>query len=404
MPARVTVGADRVVYADGKPFFLVGARHMPVGGTPAILADAGFNAYRTLAFGSESADPDPLPDPADGICFWSYVFDRTCLGRSPGYRSELEELVARVKDHPAFLCYENFNEPAKVSMWQEGKKKPKAMPEDLSAGTALLRSLDPHHPLWLAHNFQRTAETLASYNQCADIVGSNCYPVMPQGGIRRYLTVRNDGRMIDCPDQTIHAVARYTEKMMKVSAGRMPIWMLIQGMANASWLNPENTPIPAERTIDESKIRYPTYQELRFMAFDAIIAGATGLAMSLHKTAVGSDAWDAVKRVARELRGLGQALTALVYEGPVTVTYEDLGFTIWDGVKVLAREDEQSVWLFAANTAFDPAQVTMRLSNVPSNCTAVVESEGREAAVENGLLTDAFGPYAVHVYRIPAQG
>ncbi len=399
MPTKVTVEQNKLVYADGKPFFLIGARHMPEGGTPAILAEAGFNAYRTLAFGTESADPDPFPDATDGIYFWSYVFDRTFLGRSPQYRFQLEKLVKRVRSHPAFLCYENFNEPAKVSMWKEDKKAPKALPEDLSAGTALLRNLDSQHPIWLAHNFQRTVETLASYNTCADIVGSNCYPVMPVGGIRRYLTVRNDGRMIDCPDQSIHAVAHYTEKMMKVVDRRMPVWMLIQGMANANWLDPANTPIAAERTIDASKIRYPTHKELRFMAFDAITAGATGLAMSLHKTPVGSDAWKAVTHVARELRELCEALTSPAYAGRLAVTYTDIGFTIWDGVKLLARQDRHSLWLFAVNTAFDPAKISIHIPDTSCH-RATVAGENREVKFDNSTIHDFFEPYGVHVYRM----
>ena len=46
MPEIVQIGRDRVTQVDGRPFFLIGARHMPEGGTPEILRDAGFNAFR----------------------------------------------------------------------------------------------------------------------------------------------------------------------------------------------------------------------------------------------------------------------------------------------------------------------------------------------------------------------
>jgi hypothetical protein len=44
---------------------------MPVGGSPAMLRDAGFNAFRLTAFGTETNDPEPVPDDLEGIYFWS---------------------------------------------------------------------------------------------------------------------------------------------------------------------------------------------------------------------------------------------------------------------------------------------------------------------------------------------
>ena len=398
MPKVVQLDENRIAHVDGRPFFLIGARHMPEGGTPAMLAEAGFNAYRRLAFGTETSGGEPLPDPDLGIHFWSYIYDRAAFGRSSDYRGQLDEHVRQVRDHPAMLCYENFNEVA--MLWRSDT--PKAEPDELDEGMRLLRELDPDHPVWLAHSCERTVDTLARYNDSMDIVGCNPYPIIPQG-LRQHVGIRADGRIVDCPDQTIHAVGHYTKKMMRVGGGKMPVWMLIQALANENWFNPQYSPEFAGQGIDESKILYPTYEEMRFMAYDAIICGATGLALSMHGTPTDGKEWQDVKRLVAELRGLHDALASPPADVEVEIAHADLGFTIWDGVEMLARRKGDKVYLFTANTAFDPARVTMRLSNVPSNCTAVVEAEGREAAVENGLLIDAFEPYAVHVYRLPAQ-
>ena len=194
---------------NDRPFFLIGARHMPKGGTPAMLAEAGFNAYRNLPFGTETSEPEPPPKRDEGILFWSYIWNRAVFGFSRDHRRELTDHVRRVRDNPALLCYENLNEPKRPG-------RVKATPEQLHEGTALLRELDPHHPIWLAHSCHHMVETLARYNPCTDILGANPYPVVPQGMRAHHVGARSDGRVLDCPDQTIHAAGKYTEKMQRV--------------------------------------------------------------------------------------------------------------------------------------------------------------------------------------------
>ena len=399
MPAHVTFDRDCICHVDGEPFFLIGARHMPDGGTPAMLADAGFNAYRRLAFGHEISTPEPLPEADEGLYFWGYIYDRAALDHCPGYRRELEDYVRAVRNHPALLCYENLNEPA--MFFQD--RPLKAEPDELREGTQLLRELDPDHPIWLAHSCHRTVEFLAGYNHAADAIGCNPYPVAPRG-IRQHLGFLPDGRILDCPDQSIHTVGRYTEKMMRVGGGTMPVWMLIQALANENWYSPKHTPELAGQGIDEAMILYPTFEQMRFMAYDAILAGATGLAFSMARTPVESPTWTDVKRLVCELRNLTDALTAPPADRPVEMAYTDLGFTIWDGVRVMARQRGDRLFLFAANTACDPAAVQMRMPRLTADTCAVVENEDREVPVEKGVLSDRFEPFAVHIYRLTIPG
>ena len=37
MPRRVTLDPHRLTRTDGRPFFLIGARHIPEGGSPQLL-------------------------------------------------------------------------------------------------------------------------------------------------------------------------------------------------------------------------------------------------------------------------------------------------------------------------------------------------------------------------------
>lgn len=397
MPFYVTIDQDRIAHVDGKRFFLIGARHMPEGGTPQLLKEVGFNAYRILAFGHDVSAPDPLPEPDSGIMFWSYLYDRLVLGRKPEYRKELLCHIREVRRHPAFLCYENYNEIAWA--WKNGPCK--AQPEELQEGLALLRTEDPDHPIWLAHACNRTAEALARYNSCLDILGCNPYPVQP-GQLRHHIGFRPDGYLLDCPDRTIHAVGRYTEKMMRVGNGRTPVWMLVQALANENWFNPLHTPEYAGETIDSSKVLYPTLAQMRFMVYDAIASGATGIALSMYRTPTTGAIWEDIKSLVKELRSLHDALCAQPVLGEIQVTYTDLGFSIWDGVRTLARRLGDYVYLFAVNTAFDPAEAAIRLPINVKN-VAQVRGQDRELAVKNNVLRDRFEPYAVHVYQLRTQ-
>jgi len=395
MPAKVTIDADGITHVDGDPFFLIGARHMPEGGTPEMLRDAGFNAYRTLAFGHEVKGPEEIPSDLEGIRFWSYIYDRADFTKSPDCEPQLREKVRQLKDHPALLCYENLNEP--TLLYRSDRFK--AEPQDLARGTAVLRDLDPDHPIWLAHSCTNTVETLRRFNPCMDIVGANPYPLYVPG-MRAHIGVRNDGRMLDCPDQSIHAVGKYTQKMMNVADGGLAVWMLIQAMANENWYSPVHMPEMAGQGIDESKILYPTYEQMRFMVFDAVVHGATGVALSMSGTPTEGDIWRDITRLVGELTDMHDALCAPPVPGDAEISYTDLGFTVWDGVRTLARRLGNDVYVFAVNTQFDPAQVTMRAPALDGATEASVVHEDRQAPVENGAITDRFEPYGVHVYRV----
>ena len=49
---------------------------------------------------------------------------------------------------------------------------------------------------------------------------------------------------------------------------------------------------------DEAAVLYPTLEEMRFMAFAAIVNGATGLLFSMHGVSTADDAiWPSIRQV-----------------------------------------------------------------------------------------------------------
>ncbi|MHC4872279.1 MAG: hypothetical protein ACYTFY_10580 [Planctomycetota bacterium] len=393
---KVIIDKNRITHIDGKPFFLLGARHTPAGASAEDLAAAGFNAYRKMSFGNDVDAAESYPSEDEPLFFWSYIYDRTILGRNPAYRSQLSEYIKSVRNHKNLLCYENTNEVARF--WKGSG--PSVTPEELQEGTDLIRSLDPDHPVWIAHTRHRMVETLVRYNVGGEITGCNCFPVIPRG-MRQHIGVREDGMVQDCPDPTVHSMGLYTRKMMQVAAqGGSAVWMQVQAMAYENWFNPKHSPEMAGQVVDESKIIYPDYHQLRFMAYDSIICGATGLAFAMYKTPLDSQMWQDTCRVVGELKGLTEGLTAPPYEKQLTVSYEELGYTIWEGVITLARCTGDKLYIFAANTAFDPARAEIKVDGLNRSSNAVVVGENREVAVEQGSFRDDFEPYGVHVYCI----
>src|ERR1051326_5431817 len=240
MPTKVTIGADRILHFNGTPFFPIGARHMPVGATHRLLKKVGFNCFRWMAVGGDgmTLPVTPLPKDLGGLMFYPYIFTLGDLSRDAQARKRgLTALIKKVHNHPALLCYEQRNEPAYT--WRDAAT-PQAPAEGMIAGSKVLRALDPHHPIRVGHIVSNLVSTLRKYNPAVDIVGCNPYVLLAPGG-RLFVGCRQDGKLVDSPNQTLFAGGDLTTKMMRVAEGR-PVWMQIQAMANEDWFSVVHTP------------------------------------------------------------------------------------------------------------------------------------------------------------------
>ncbi|MBI2824054.1 MAG: hypothetical protein HYX69_05095 [Planctomycetia bacterium] len=395
MSTIVTIDDDRMTRVDGRPFFPLAARHMPLGGDPAILRDVGFNALRWAPFGMLKYEQPPREAPRDfgGLMFYAYVYNRGDLSKDADRRrDELIALLRSVKDHPALLGYEQLNEPA--YMWPD-QSEPQGSPEGMAAGSALIRSLDGRHPIRIGHMCGNLVPTLRKYNAAADIISANPYCIVAPG-MRSFPGARGDGILTDHADRTLSVVGRYTDKMRRVADGRQ-VWMQIQGAANENWYSAEHMPELRAHGIYEHHRRYPTYWEMRFMAFQAIIHGATGLEWMLIRHPIDAPSFVDVRRVIGELRDLHDVLASPPLRHELTVEYTELGFSDWEGVEVLVKASRDGPHVLSANAQGDPMLATF--GNLPHDCLRwQVVGENREIRVDGGRLSDRFGPYEVHVY------
>lgn len=398
--SRVSIGADRILQLNGRPFFPIGARHIPIGASAALLRETGFNCMRWMAFGGDAnAIPrTSLPDDLGGLMFYPYIFNRGDLSQDgAARRQELTDLVLEVRDNPALLCYEQRNEPAYT--FRE-HATPQGSPEGMAAGSAVIRELDPHHPIRVGHINCNLVSTLKKYNLAVDILGCNPYVVSPPD-MRQHIGWRSDGRLVDSPNQTMSSVGDHTSKMMRVAEGR-PVWMQIQAMANENWFSEVHTPENRGSCLYEYQRHYPTYWQMRFMAFNAIVRGATAMEWAMFRLSTDEPAWLDVLKVIGELGALHDVLASPVWPGNLEIEYKELGFSDWSGVETLVKVHGDECWILAVNTQFDPMEATF--SNLPDNIAAPLQVHGeqREVPVHAGAFTDYFQPYEVHIYG-PAQ-
>jgi hypothetical protein len=115
-----------------------------------------------------------------------------------------------------------------------------------------------HAPrLTAVHGNHGTPDSVRLYSKCSDVTGLDIYPV-PE-------TSRHN----DLANRTIACVGEYTDLVSASVHGRKPIWMVLQA---SSWSEMSG------RGATASSPR-PNYHQLRFMIYNAITHGATGIAL-----------------------------------------------------------------------------------------------------------------------------
>jgi hypothetical protein len=168
--------------------------------------------------------------------------------------------------------------------------------------------------------------------------------------------------------------------------------------------------------------RLPSNDELRFMAYQAIVNGASGLAFfGGHLTEVMSPAdaaagWNwsfwrqALEPLVRQLSSsaLGPALTAPAARARVVVSSKD--------VELVARRSDGFLYLLAVRRSGGTSRV--RFSGLPASIRGgqvlfeyvqdppppPVDPKAqkfRSVAVADGSFSDWFAPHDVHAYRFP---
>ena len=286
-------------------------------------------------------------------------------------------------------------EDATAEIWRKlGKEQPRAdqkisnaperaarMAEGMLEGYRFLRQLDLNHQVWMNHAPRNSYPQLASFNRAADIVGCDIYPVPPYRGGHS-----------DIRDRSLSAVGAYTTIMQDAAPGK-PVWMVLQGFG---WADLSEDPSKEEA---EEKPR-PSFDQSRFMAYDAIVRGARGiLYWGTYRIEKDSELWTHLLRLIRELADLQPVLSAPDAGLDIDVTLFETWGSVDKGVEVLAKDVNGEIWFFVVNEWHEPLRYT--LSGLDRLEGTVYADSGAErmAAVKDGKLELSIRGFGVQVLR-----
>ena len=239
----------------------------------------------------------------------------------------------------------------------------------MKLGYDLLRKIDPAHPVWMNHAPRNQIAQLAAFNEGADIVGCDIYPV----------PVYKTGHS-DLYDRSLSAAGSYTRRMQEAAPGK-PVWMVLQGFGWAD-LDKDAT----EEKIEENP--RPTLKQSRFMAYNTIVRGARGiLYWGTAYIEKDSELWKNLMILVRELAGRQPLLSAP--DSPIVkeVTLAQTWGSVDRGVEVLAKDVDGKTWFIVANEY--PGVLTYTLHGLEAlNGTTYADAEAdREATVQDGTLS-----------------
>jgi len=258
------------------------------------------------------------------------------------------------------------------------------MGDGMRTGYETLRALDPAHPIWMNHAPRNSLADLAFFNQAADIVGCDIYPV-PED-----LHVKHS----DLDNRTISSVGAYTARM-QAAAGGKPVWMVLQGTGWGDFLEAREGVEP---------LRRPTREETRYMAYDAIVHGARGLLYwGTHYVEKESAFWGELMDVLAELDRLQPVLAAADAPIQPQVSLAPTYGSVEEGIKVLAKSRPEGDWLIVVNTWSGPLTATLGNLNGTAVAYRIVGSE-TDYPVKGAQITLSMPRYSVQVLEpIPAN-
>jgi len=308
----------------------------------------------------------------------------------------LNDIVNTLKSHPGLGVWKGADEPAHGHIPAAG----------LVAVRKHLQTLDPNHPIAIiqaprapapvgsTRDKPLTVAAVKRYAAACDIHGIDIYPISQPPGKHA------GGRPVNTD---ISVVGDMTRLIARTSA-RKSIWMTLQ-IAWSGVLPPKN------------RLVFPTLPQARFMAYDAIVAGARGLfffgghlthAMNARDKQLGWN-WTYWKNVQRPLlEELSDAAHTAALTAPLAKRAVKANAT---DVAVSARQAGGFFYVIAVRR--NPSRKgAIRFTGLPAGVThgTVLAHPGgnpvRHVTAKRGAFSDP-SPFAAHnarVYRFPIPG
>jgi len=361
----VTIGKKGELRVRGRPFFPIGIYDAPPEAFPG-LQEWHFNTVVTG--GGDREETARILDQA-----WQYQLRAI---HSPGDgvttpegREAIAAAARRFKTHPALLAWYPIDEP-------EINGVPK---EPVEQAYHMIHQEDGHHPVFQTLYYPSAYPIFASGR---DVLAIDPYPV---------------------PIRPLISIAR-AMLMAQKQADRQPVWLIPQAFYGLIWTRP------------------PEPEELRCMVYIGLVHGAKGIIYYTYGVPgqptqwqlTSSPLWPAIRALNREIQEVAPALLMGV-DVPVKVEAAGRLKEDWRGdpaIHALAKRWRGKIYLLAVNLAEEPVEsgfgsapvtAAFRLDGPRKGCVSL-PFEGRKVVMREGVFSDQFEPYGVHVYWIMEGG
>jgi hypothetical protein len=179
---------------------------------------------------------------------------------------------------------------------------------------------------------------------------------------------------------------------MQAAAPGKPVWMVLQG---AGWVDFNGLFGP--KNPDGQR---PTFQESRFMAYDAIVRGARGiLYWGTHYVPKDAAMWKDLMKVVRELADLQPVLSAPDADIVPSVKAPALVFWGSQAVQALGKNVDGKTWWLVVNEY--PMPVNYTLGNLAAfDGNAYTETgSGARVTVTGGAIRRDISGYGVDILK-----
>lgn len=262
----------------------------------------------------------------------------------------------------------------------------------LTEGMRYLRSLDPKHYIWLNHASRNSIRALKEFNAEVDMAGCDIYPI--PANLRTGHS--------DLVNMRPSSVGDYTDRMRKAAPGKACA-MVLQGFG---WADLEVSEDEAASKLAVG--RRPTQQEQRFMAWDAIVHGASAIlywGTDYLKNPASQDArtfWEDLLEVTREIRSLDRFLvTPDALPQPSVRVEEHYASNDGAGVRVAAKHSGGQFLVIVVNE--NPYPVAFAVSGLPgalegSHLQAAHQDDDDAVLVQGHAFRDGVQGYGVRLY------
>ncbi len=376
-PHRITMRQDGTVMVGYRPFFPIGLFGVGKVAFNGKSFDNAFREMKEIGFNTAHTYSTNPYKPEDG-----------------GQYQTMQEFLAAAEHHDlkVFInagviagakgnltnVLRQFSSPAILGWYIGDDTATFSNAGDLKRWHETLRRADPDHITVQADWISPNPEGYSNY-----------FPFVhaSDGFLPESYSFYNGKDPEDCAALIIKTMTAVKRDIQRSGRPVKTIWPILQNFKGGDWY------------------RYPDYNELRAMSYEAIIHGANGITWfsygggSFQGATDTPESWENMRRVAGELSALQEVflepeklpVEATVIEGPQT---DKLGYP---SVSVMARRHDGKLFLICANSANAEVVVTLPC---PGMTRATVHFEDRDITPADGVLTDRFAHFAVHVYEL----